>query len=84
MSIYTDEERERAQARWVWLQVIRLLSIIAVLTGIAIARGVLDANWWLGAVLAVAGLIAFFFGPPLVARRFKARDTHLPEGMDKP
>ena len=84
MSIYTDEERERAQARWVWLQVIRLLSIIAVLTGIAIARGVLDANWWVGAALAVAGLIAFFFGPPLVARRFKARDTHLPEGMDKP
>jgi hypothetical protein len=84
MSHYTDQERERAQARYVWLQFTRFASIIAVLVGIAIARDVLPAPYWLGVVLAVGGLIAFFFGPPLLARRFKARDTHLPDRMDRP
>lgn len=84
MSTYTDEERERAQARFVWLQVLRLGSIAAVLVGLAIANAVLPAPWILGVALAVGGLIAFFFGPPLLARRFKARDTYLPERMDRP
>ena len=84
MSTYTDEERETAQARFVWLQVVRILAILAVLTGLAITRGVLEANWWFGAGLAFVGVIGFFFGPPLLARRFKARDTHLPDRMDRP
>lgn len=84
MSTFPDEERERAQRRFVWLQIVRIGSIAAVLTGLAIARGVLEANWWLGAGLAVAGVIGFFFAPPLLARHFKARDTHLPDRMDRP
>ncbi|EAQ29203.1 hypothetical protein NAP1_00485 [Erythrobacter sp. NAP1] len=84
MSTYTDEERERAQQRYVYLQLTRFAAIGAVLLGIAIARAVVPAPYWLGVALAVGGLVAFFFGPPLLARRFKARDTHLPEGMDKP
>lgn len=84
MSTYTDEERERAQARFVWLQVLRIGSIAAVLAGLAMAREVLPGPWLLGVALAVGGLVAFFFGPPLLARKFKARDTHLPDRMDRP
>ncbi|MEE4199802.1 hypothetical protein [Erythrobacter sp.] len=83
MSRYTDAERERAQARFVWLQFTRIASIIAVLVGVAIAQDVLPAPYWLGVVLAVSGLLAFFFGPPLLARRFKARDNHLPDHLDR-
>ena len=83
MSTYPDEERERAQVRWAWLQVVRIASIAALLIGLAITRSVIEANWWLGAGLAVAGVIGFFFGPPLLARRFKARDSHLPDRMDR-
>jgi hypothetical protein len=84
MSTYTDEERERAQTRYALLQYTRFASIGAVLLGIAIAREVVPAPYYLGVGLAVAGLVAFFFGPPLLARKFKARDTHLPDRMDEP
>ncbi len=84
MSIYTDAERERAQRRFVWLQVARLGGAAAMLFGIAIANKVLPGPWLLGVVIVLAGFFAFFFGPPLLARRFKARDTHLPPRIDGP
>ena len=52
MSTYPDEERERAQVRWAWLQVVRIASIAALLIGLAITRSVIEANWWLGVELA--------------------------------
>ena len=84
MSQYTDEERERAQARFVWMQVLRLAALPLVLVGIAIAQGAIAAPYWLGVGLALAGIAAFFFGPPLLARKFKARDTKLPDRAEKP
>jgi len=69
-----DPDRKRAQNRFVWLQITRLASLGAVMLGIAIARNAIEGPYVLGVILAVAGTIAFFFGPPLLARRFKARD----------
>lgn len=82
MSRYTDAERERAQKRFVWLQIARLASLAAVIVGIAMAREVLPGPYALGVALAVGGMLAFFFAPPLLARRFKARDGKLPERMN--
>lgn len=84
MSEYTDAERERAQQRFFWLQLTRFAAIGAMMLGIAITQEALDAPYWLGLALVVAALGTFFFGPPMLARRFKARDSKLPEGTDKP
>jgi hypothetical protein len=69
----TPEEREAA-ARYTMMNVTRIASILAVVAGIATAQGALDLPYALGVVLAVAGMLAFFFGPPLLARRWKAKD----------
>ncbi len=84
MSTYTDEERERAQQRFFLLQILRFASLGLVLTGIAITQEALSAPYWIGVALALIGLGGFFFGPPLLARKFKARDTKLPDRMEKP
>ncbi len=82
MSRYTDADRERAQQRFVWLQVARLSALAAVIIGIAIAQEALAAPYWLGVALAIGGVFAFFFAPPLLARRFKARDAQAPDTME--
>ncbi|MGB3711321.1 MAG: hypothetical protein WA985_06505 [Erythrobacter sp.] len=82
MSTYTDAERERAQRRFFWLQAMRLGALAAVLAGIAITQDVLGAPYWLGLVLALGGVFAFFFAPPLLARRFKADDAKLPDRLE--
>lgn len=79
MSRYTDAEREQAQRRFFWLQAVRLGALAAVILGIAVARGLVGAPYWLGVALALAGVFAFFFAPPLIARRFKARDAETPD-----
>ena len=83
MSTYPDPERERAQRRFVWLQIVRLGALAAVIVGIAIAQDALPAPYALGVALAVGGMLAFFFAPPLLARRFKARDGKLPGRMER-
>lgn len=69
----TPEER-RAVERVGLLHWLRLFSLGLVIVGFAIANEALPAPYWLSWVLAVGGLVAFFFGPPLLARRWKAAD----------
>ena len=71
----TDPEAQ-AKTRYGTMQLVRILSLGAVLLGIAISRDVVPAPFWLGAGLAVAGLIGFFFGPPLMVRRWKEADRN--------
>ena len=69
----TDDERIAAQ-RYGVLQLVRFLSIGFVIAGIAIANDLLPLPYWTGVVLAVVGLVEFFFLPPLLARHWKAGD----------
>jgi len=81
MTILPDRESERAarhkqaQRRFVWLQITRLSALAAVMAGIAITQEALAAPYAIGVGLAVAGLVAFFFAPPILARWFKKRDS---------
>ena len=69
-----DADATRAAWRYQIMSSIRMLAIFAVVGGIAIAQGALNAPYALGVVLAVAGVLAFFFGPPVLAKKWKAGD----------
>ncbi|MBV7264943.1 hypothetical protein [Erythrobacter ani] len=67
------EERETlARKRYFILNTVRIGALAAVILGIAIARAVVDLPYALGVVLAVVGLLAFFFAPRTLARRWKS------------
>lgn len=69
-----DAAETVAAKRYYILGAVRIGSIAAVILGIAIARALIEAPYALGVVLAVAGMLAFFFGPPLLAKSWKAKD----------
>lgn len=64
----------RARRRYIVLNAVRFGGLAMVILGIAMARGAVDAPYALGVVLAVAGLLGFYFGPRQLARTWKARD----------
>jgi hypothetical protein len=66
-----------ARQRYIILNAARFSGIALVMLGLAIARGLLPLPWLVGAVLAVAGLLEFFFLPRVIARRWKASDRKL-------
>lgn len=68
------ENEARARQRYLVLNAVRLSGLALVLFGIVIARGVLpfDVPWVVGVVIAVVGLVEFFFLPRLIARRWKS------------
>ena len=67
-------EEARAANRYTIMQMTRFLTLGLIITGIAIANERLPAPYWLGVVIAVTGLLGFFFGPWLLAKRWKAGD----------
>jgi hypothetical protein len=71
-------EHEAAEAlarqRLIILNAVRFSGIAMVMLGFAIVRKVIDLPWVVGAVLAVVGMMEFFFLPRLIARRWKAGD----------
>lgn len=69
----TREETLAAQ-RFMIVNLVRITSIFGVLGGIAITREVIAGPYWLGVIFAVAGVAGFFFGPTLLAKRWKAAD----------
>lgn len=72
-----DPDEARTQRRFAALQLARFAGLGAVMAGIAIAYDAVDAPYWLGVVLALGGFGGFFYGPRLLARRFKAEDRAL-------
>ena len=70
----TLREQQQAQYRYGLLHIVRIGAILAVVGGMAVANDVVPAPYWLGVGLAVGGLVAFFFAPPLLAKRWKAQD----------
>lgn len=69
-----QREEERAAQRFVMMNMARIAGVVVLGAGIAMAREVLPGPYWLGVVLAVAGVGAFFFGPPMLVKRWKASD----------
>lgn len=67
-------EEALAAKRYTVINLVRLGSIVAVALGIAIAQEALALPYALGIAIALAGLVAFFFGPPLLVRRWKASE----------
>ena len=70
----TDQEETIAAQRYMVMNLIRIIAIFVVITGIASAQGALPLPYALGVVLAVGGLVGFFFLPPLMVRRWKEQD----------
>ncbi|KPP88102.1 hypothetical protein [Erythrobacter sp. HL-111] len=62
---------ETARRRYLAMNAVRIGGIAVLLVGLAMARQVIPGPWSLGAALAVAGLLAFFFLPTLMVRRWK-------------
>ncbi|MFL0357412.1 hypothetical protein ACI5KX_13140 [Erythrobacter sp. GH1-10] len=72
MTKLPDEKETLAQQRYLLMNGLRIGSLAAVLVGIAISRKVIDAPIAIAVVLAVGGLLGFFFGPRLLARKWKS------------
>ena len=70
----TTPEEALAAKRYYILGAVRIGALVAVILGIAIARALIEAPYALGVALAVTGLVAFFFAPPLLAKSWKAKD----------
>lgn len=75
----THSDREAAEARaragFFVLNALRFSGIGLVMLGIAITTQAIDLPWAVGAVIAVVGLLEFFFLPRIVARAWKAEDA---------
>ncbi|WP_255551805.1 hypothetical protein [Erythrobacter crassostreae] len=67
-----DIDDTLARKRYMILNAIRIGSLGALLVGLAIARSVIDAPYPIGVALAVGGLLAFYFGPRSLARKWKS------------
>ena len=74
MSDDNNALEEQAKQRYMVMNGVRVGSIAALLVGLMIARTILPGPWLLGVVLALCGMVAFFFAPPLLAKRWKAGD----------
>lgn len=70
-----DAAEDRARERFAILNLARFSGIGLMMFGLAIARGLVPLPWAVGAVLAVVGLLEFFFLPRLIARRWTAADA---------
>lgn len=71
--IHPDEAR--ARRRYLLLNAARIGGIGVTMAGLASVREVLPLPYWLGVALTLAGIGAFFFGPPLLVKRWKAQDA---------
>lgn len=72
-----DPEEERARRRYMAMNAARLGGIAVTLAGLAGVREVLPLPYWLSVALVLGGIGGFFFGPPLLVKRWKANDTDI-------
>lgn len=69
-----NNEEARAARRFVLINMVRFGSVIALGLGLMIVRDVISAPYWLGVVVTFVGAGAFFFIPPMLAKRWKSSD----------
>jgi len=70
----SDRERADIRARngFIFISAVRFGGVAMVMLGFAIVRRIVDLPYVVGAVIAVAGFLAIFFLPRLIARRWNA------------
>ena len=78
-----DAAEEKARARYTFLNMARIGGIAVAIAGIAGTREVLPLPYLVSVALAVLGILAFFFAPPLMVKRWKARDAKGPEDAER-
>mgnify|MGYP001796529108 CR=1 FL=1 len=69
-----DPEEAKARGRYMALNLARLGGIAVTLVGLAGVRLVLPLPYLLSVALVLAGIGAFFFGPPMMGKRWIAQD----------
>lgn len=70
-----DEQDERmARQRFMVLNLVRIVGLALVCAGIAISQGVIDLPAQVGWILALVGVVDFFFAPRILARGWKSDD----------
>jgi hypothetical protein len=78
----TQSPREAAEARartgFIIITALRFSGIALVMLGFAITGKLIDLPWAVGAVIAVVGMLEFFFLPRILARVWKAGDDKRP------
>ncbi len=74
VDLQNDPAEARARQRYMLMNAARILSLGAVIVGIAGARAAIAMPYPVGVVLAVGGMLSFFFTPTLLAKRWKAQD----------
>ncbi|MEM6858111.1 MAG: hypothetical protein AAF559_09590 [Pseudomonadota bacterium] len=70
-----DAAEEKARARYTFLNMARIGGIAVAIAGIAGTRNVIPLPYVVSVALAVVGILAFFFAPSLMVKRWKARDA---------
>ncbi len=71
----------QAIGRAALMSAVRIGSLAFLLLGLTIARRVIEGPYWLGVVLAVGGMLMFFFGPYFMAKNWKSQNSS--EGADQ-
>ena len=70
-----DEVEIAARQRYLVLNLVRIGGIAAAIAGIAGTRNVVPIPFVLAVIITLAGILAFFFAPPLLVKRWKGQDA---------
>jgi len=74
MNTALDPKEARARTRYMVMNAARLGGIVVTMAGLAGVRDVLPVPYALSVIMVLGGVVGFFFGPPLLAKRWKAED----------
>lgn len=70
-----DESEITARQRYLLLNIVRICGIALAIAGIAATRDVLPLPFPFAVVLTLIGVLAFFFAPPVMVKRWKKQDA---------
>ena len=81
-----DEREAVAQQRYMAMNLARIAAIAVTIAGIAGTRDLLPLPYALSVGLLIVGVLAFFFAPPVLVKRWKAQDrlAESSEGSEGP
>ncbi len=79
----TSPEEKQAMRRFALMSAVRIASLGILLLGIAIAQNAVEAPYSLGVVLAVGGMLGFFFGPYFMAKNWKSQEIDQDAGREE-
>lgn len=65
------QNEEKAQRRYIIMNLVRFAAIGAVMAGFAITYDAIEAPKSVGIVAALGGVAVFFYGPKMLARQWK-------------